>query len=94
MRQRLQGFPCLVFAWKLCRYLLARHSDPAPIADQAHGPEQIPLDHEAVEAPDALLRVDPMQHKMEPDRGTFVVHHDPSLLTSLRSPGCEGVHDG
>jgi hypothetical protein len=27
-------------------------ADPAPVAHQAHGPEQIPLDHEAVEAPD------------------------------------------
>jgi hypothetical protein len=31
---------------------------------QAHGPEEILLYHQAVEAPDALLRADPVQHEM------------------------------
>jgi hypothetical protein len=35
-----------------------------------------------------------MQDEMELDGGTLVVHHDPSSLPSLRSPGCEGVHNG
>ena len=46
-----------------------------PVPSQAHGPEQIPLDHEAVEAPDALLQVDPVQHQMVLDRGAQVVRH-------------------
>jgi hypothetical protein len=44
-------------------------------AHQAHGPEQIPLDHEGVKAPDALLRVDPVQHKMVLDWGAEIVRH-------------------
>jgi hypothetical protein len=49
--------------------LLRVCADPASVAHQAHGPEQIALDHEAVEAPDALLRVDPVQHQVVLDRG-------------------------
>lgn len=32
--------------------------DLAPVAHQAHGPEQIPLNHERVEARGAVLRFD------------------------------------
>jgi hypothetical protein len=55
--------------------LLPLGADPAPVAHQADGPEQIPLDHEAVEAPDALLRVDPVQNEMVLDWGAQLVRH-------------------
>jgi hypothetical protein len=57
--------------------LLPVHADPSPVAYQAHGPEQIPFDHEAVEAPDALLRVDPVQDQVVLDRGAEFIGHLP-----------------
>ena len=39
------------------------------------GAEQVALDHEAVEPPDALLRVDPVQHQVVLDRGAQLVRH-------------------
>src|SRR3954466_8477772 len=57
----LQCFPGRRLTIEDLHHLLPVGADPSPVAHQAHGPEQIPLDHEAVEAPDALLRVDPVQ---------------------------------
>jgi hypothetical protein len=37
-------------------------ADPASVAHQAHGPEQIALDHERVKTLDALPWVDPVPH--------------------------------
>ena len=45
------------------------------VSNRRHGPEQIALDHEAVEAPDTLLRVDPVQHQVVLDRGAQLVRH-------------------
>jgi hypothetical protein len=46
--------------------LLPLGADPAPVAHQAHGPDQIPLNHEAVEAPARTLvqseRTAPFRH--------------------------------
>ena len=58
----------------LGRFLPVR-ADPSPVAHQTLGPEQILLDHEGVEAPDALLWVDPVQHQMVLDRGGQLVRH-------------------
>ena len=62
LSQGLQGFTSLILAGELLCFLLPVCADPAPVAHQAHGPEQVPLNHEAAKAPDALLRVDPVQH--------------------------------
>lgn len=72
--QRLERLAGLELVGVDLHQLLPLGSDPAPVADQAHGPEKIPLDHQRVEAPDALLRVDPVQHQMVLDRGALVVH--------------------
>ncbi len=69
----LKRSACLEFVGIDLHQLLTVAADPAPVAHQAHGPEQIPLDHEAVEAPDVLLRVDPVQHDMVLDGGAGVV---------------------
>ncbi len=64
--------------------------NPSPVPDQAHGPEQVTLDHEAVEAPDPLLRVDPVQDQVVLDRGAEFVrrcHVNPDL----RSSGVDGL---
>jgi hypothetical protein len=50
-------------------------ADPSPVADQAHGPEEIPLDHEAIEVPDPLLRVDPVQDEVMLDWRAELVRH-------------------
>src|SRR3954449_325218 len=64
----LQCFPGRRLTIEDLHHLLPVGADPSPVAHQAHGPEQIPLDHEAVEAPDALLWVDRVQHEMVLDR--------------------------
>jgi hypothetical protein len=55
--------------------LLALGADPSPVAHRAPGLEQIALDHEAVEAPGALPRVDPVQHQVVLHRRRLVVLH-------------------
>ena len=55
--------------------LLPGGADPAPGAHQADSPEQVALDHEAVEAPDALPRVNPVQHQVVLDGGAEFVRH-------------------
>jgi hypothetical protein len=55
-------------------------SDPAPIAHEPDSAEEVSLDHEAIEAPNALLRVHPVQHEMVPDRGSEVVRHLARLI--------------
>ena len=54
-----------------------------PVTSQAHGPEQIPLDHQAVEAPDPLLRLDPVQHQVVLDRRSQVAGHGDLLAPIL-----------
>jgi hypothetical protein len=58
----------------------ADRTQPTPVLHQAHGSEQIALDHERVEAPDALLRVDPVRHLVVLDRGSDVVRYCPRVL--------------
>ncbi len=58
--QRLAG---LDLVGELLDQLLPVGADAAPVAHQAHGPEQILLDHEAVEAPHPMFWVDPVQHQ-------------------------------
>ena len=64
--------------------LLPRSADPSPIPHQAHGPEQIPLDHEAVEAPDTLLRVDPVQDQVVFDWRSEVVLQESGSALSVK----------
>jgi hypothetical protein len=52
MSQDFQGFPSLIFTVELLGFLLSPGADPAPVVHQMYGSEQIPFDHEAVEAPD------------------------------------------
>jgi hypothetical protein len=54
-------------------------ANPAPVAHQVHGPEQIPLNQRRVEASDALLRTDPVQDKVVLNRGSEVVRHRTAL---------------
>jgi hypothetical protein len=73
---RLKRLAGLELVGVILNLLLSLGADPPPIAHQAHGPEQIPLDHQRVEAPNALLRVDPVQHQVVLDRGAQLVRHD------------------
>jgi hypothetical protein len=73
---RLQRLPGLELVGMDLDELLPVGADPFPVAHQAHGSEQIPVDHQRVEAADALLRVDPVQHQMVLDRGAQLVRHD------------------
>ena len=41
----------------------------ALVVHEAHGPEQIPLKHQVVKVPDALLRIALVQHQIVLDRG-------------------------
>jgi hypothetical protein len=52
--QSPQCLSCRDFVGMDPDHLLLVGADPAPVAHEAHGSEQIALDHEAVEAPDAL----------------------------------------
>jgi hypothetical protein len=67
--------------------LLASGAYPALVADEAHRPKEVPFDHEAVEASDALLRVDPVQHQIVLDWGSQVVRH---FSRALPQPPLEG----
>ena len=60
----------------------ARWCRSGPSAHEAHSSEQVPLDHQAVEAPDALLRVDPVQDQMALDRGAEIVRHQQPIIVS------------
>ena len=75
--QRLTSFD---LAGEHLHQLLAARADAPPIPHQANGPEQIPLDHQRVKPPDALLRVDPVQHQVVLDRGAQLVRHEASAL--------------
>ena len=70
------GLPCrdLVVVY-LDQFLTVRH-DPSSVAHQAHGPEEIPLDHERVEPCQVPFGVAPMQHEVVPDRGSKLIRHD------------------
>jgi hypothetical protein len=72
---QLQRLPRPLLAGEDLYQLLPIGPDPAPVAHQAHGPEEISLDHERVKAPDALLRVDPVQHQVVLDWGSEIVRH-------------------
>src|SRR3712207_3096121 len=50
---------------------------------QAHGPEQVVLDHERVKAADALLRVDPVQNGMVLYWRTELVRHQNSFVGTV-----------
>jgi hypothetical protein len=65
---RLQRLPCRGLVVMDLHQLLPLGADPSPVAHQAHGAEEIGLDHERVEAPDALLRLDPVQLQRVIDR--------------------------
>ena len=82
--ESLQHLSCLLLTGEHLDHLLPVGADPAPVADQADGPEQIPLDHEAVEAPNALLQVDPVQHQVVLDRGAEIVRN--GLPSAPKSP--------
>jgi hypothetical protein len=62
----------------------ARWCRSFPIAHQAHGPEQIPLKHQVVKVPDALLRVSPVQDQMALDRRAQLVRHASTAPASPR----------
>jgi hypothetical protein len=51
-------------------------ADAAPVEHLVHDPEQIPLDHEAVQVPDALLRANLVQIQVLFDWGVQFVMHD------------------
>jgi hypothetical protein len=58
---RLEHFPgCDLIGVDLDE-LLPVGADPAAIPHQAHGPGEIPLDHQRVKAPDPQDRIDPVQ---------------------------------
>ena len=63
-RQGFERLPCPCLVGMGLHQLLPPGADPSPVADEPDGPEQIPLDHEAIEAPDALLRLYPVQNEM------------------------------
>jgi hypothetical protein len=54
--------------------LAEKGADTTEAKDQAHGPEQIPLDHEGIEPP-LPVRIDPMQGEVVLNRGTKLVMH-------------------
>jgi len=62
------GLADLAYGCEHLDQLVLIRSDLARDAHQAHGPKQVALDHEAVEAPDALLQVDPAQDQIMTDR--------------------------
>jgi hypothetical protein len=74
LRSRPNGSPATPAPW--CRSF--------PIAHQAHGPEQIPLKHQVVKVPDALLRVSPVQNQMALDRRAQLVRHAGTAQASSR----------
>jgi hypothetical protein len=93
-RERLQGLARVDFAGEDLGLLVPIRADAAPVAHQAHGPEQIALDHDAVDAPDDLLWVDPVQHQMVLNQGARLVRHFVVVQagrSSRRSPAAANV---
>jgi hypothetical protein len=78
----LQRLSCCGLVRMDLHQFLPAGADAASVTHQAHGPEQIVLDHERVEASEAMLRVDPGQHQMVLDRGGQAVRRRD--LCSLR----------
>jgi len=63
----------LLIAGEYLHELLAGRPDPAPAPNEPGRPEQVPLDHDTVKTPDALLRVDPVQHQVVLDTITALI---------------------
>ena len=60
----LERLPCCDLVGVDLHQLLPLGANLPSATNEAHGPEQIPLDRQQVEAPDAVLRVDPVQDHM------------------------------
>jgi hypothetical protein len=62
-RQRLKRRPGLDLGREHLDKLAAGGADPAPVADEPDGPEQVALDYEGVEPRDPTIGLDPVQHQ-------------------------------